>query len=150
MQLFKLKEKEIELRKYPVPYKCALTISSDIDECDVFTFLKLHSFINTTQDTKCGPGLGLDIGDSFWFYSDNPNEMSYFEGNTEKRSRVGEIIEEFIRAGYIDCLHSYGNFGGGEPERNTWRKLVVNGINRFKKESLIVDTGLIMATINQI
>ena len=60
-----------------------------------------------------GQGLGLEIGDSFWMFSVNPDtddSFSYFEGTTSDPSSHAGMIAEGIRSGYIDCLHSWGNF----------------------------------------
>ena len=61
-------EKQVELRKFPYPYKAAFTICSDIDNTEtVEEFIKIHNIINRTDTDSC---LGLDIGDSFWFYNE--------------------------------------------------------------------------------
>ena len=51
-----------------------------------------------------GEGVGLEIGNSFYFY-DKEGKVSYF-CHDEYAKRV---IIDLIRAGYIDCLHSYGD-----------------------------------------
>ena len=51
-----------------------------------------------------GEGVGLEIGNSVYFY-DGKREVSYFTQGEETRS----LLVDLIQAGYIDCLHSYGD-----------------------------------------
>ena len=51
----------VKLRKFPYPYKAALTICSDLDY--TFTmerFLEMHRHFES---------LGLEMGDTFWMYT---------------------------------------------------------------------------------
>lgn len=103
------KKKGIALRKFPYPYKAALTLCSDIDGTSFDKFLEIHKFLNTDENCELGTGLDLEVGDSFWFYSDdNTHEhaFSYFQ-TQEHAYKVRKLID----AGYLDVLHSYGNFG---------------------------------------
>ena len=60
----------ISLRKFPFPYRCALAISSDIDNASSLkNFVQFMEFLNTKRQTKYGPGLDLEIGNSFWFFN---------------------------------------------------------------------------------
>ena len=103
----------ISLRRWPYPYQAAFTICSDIDGCNWTDFLNIHEYLNTHNETTLGPGLGLEIGDSFWFY-DQPNTpdtaFSIFEHDNKTSSRFAEPIRELIKQGWLDVLHSYGNF----------------------------------------
>jgi len=97
----------------PPPYRGALALSNDTDDLleprSWYAFLR---FLNTREDSPWGEGLGLEVGDSFWFYSDHAQEQpaAYFEGIGEERSRFAPYIGVLGRAGYLDTLHSYGNF----------------------------------------
>ena len=94
----------VALRAFPYPYRAALTICSDIDDTrDVGEFLEIQRFLNTKQTTSMGEGVGLEIGNSFYFYP-NRNEFSYF-GPEESARRC---LVDLMHAGYVDCLHSYG------------------------------------------
>lgn len=98
-------EDKVLLRRFPFPYKAALAICSDIDETKTTAeFLEIQRFLNTKHVTRMGEGIGLEIGNSFYFY-DKANQFSYF-CHDEHAKRV---ITDLIRAGYIDCLHSYGD-----------------------------------------
>lgn len=104
---------KITLRKFPYPYQAALTICSDIDGTTLDDFIEIHKFMNTTETTDLGEGLGLAIGDSFWMY-DKPglanSAFAYFADLGGKQSAAAPIIRDFIRAGILDVMHSYGNF----------------------------------------
>ena len=103
----------IKLRKFPYPFKAALTICSDIDGTSFNNFIQIHKFLNTKLNTSMGTGLDLPIGDSFWMY-DRPDiadcAFSYFEDLKGHSSDEAPLIRDFIRAGIIDVLHGYGNF----------------------------------------
>ena len=104
---------QVTLRKYPYPYRSALTICSDIDLTTPEEFLEIHRFLNTKQHTPMGVGVGLEIGDSFWMYSAAPKpwrSLSVFNGLEPVEGPWAAMILDFIRAGYLDCLHTYGDF----------------------------------------
>ncbi|MBI4787670.1 MAG: glycosyltransferase family 4 protein [Chloroflexi bacterium] len=98
-------ENQITLRRFPYPYQAALAICSDIDDTqDTNEFLEIQRFLNTKQTTSMGEGVGLEIGNSFYFYDDQ-NHFSCFGGDERARG----AIRDFISAGYVDCLHSFGD-----------------------------------------
>ncbi len=103
----------IKLRKFPHPYQAAIAICSDIDGTSFENFVHIHKFLNTREDTPLGPGLGMPVGDSFWMY-DRPGisnaAFSYFEDLNGKPSSHAALIRDFIQAGILDVMHSYGNF----------------------------------------
>ncbi len=95
----------VSLRKFPFPFKAAMTICSDIDETrSSDEFLEIQRFLNTRSMTSMGNGIGLEIGNSFFFYN-HKNEFSYFDQD----DRAKQITQAMIQSGYIDCLHSYGD-----------------------------------------
>jgi hypothetical protein len=95
-------EKPIEL---PPPYLAALAICSDLDETpDAATYFELMRFLNTTEETSMGEGVGLEIGNSIYFDM-APGQFSYWNATEESR----EKIRLLIRSGHIDVLHSYGD-----------------------------------------
>ena len=87
---------EVELRRFPYPYRAALTICSDIDETDT---LEQHEavqyFIRKT--------IGIPFSNSFFPYHDE-GKLSLLSGRPSDRS----AILEQIRGGTIDVIHSYG------------------------------------------
>lgn len=110
-------ETKISLRRFPYPYKAAMAICNDIDGTKTTEeFLEIQRFLNTKSVTTMGEGIGLEIGNSFYFY-DAANEFSYFCHD----ERAKRVIIDLIRAGYIDCLHSYGN---GATSRNQVQRAI--------------------------
>ena len=101
---------KVRLRTVPYPYRAALAIANDRHGLhDMARFRELHRFLNTDDDTPFGPGLGLEIADSFWFY-DSIGRFSYFKGFSAAPSDQAPLIREFLQAGYIDSLHTWGDF----------------------------------------
>jgi len=82
-----------------------MAICSDIDGTTTLErFLAIQEFLNTTRNTSVGPGIGLEIGNSFFPYTPD-DSFAYFSSRPADR----EVIETLIKTGYIDCLHSYGD-----------------------------------------
>ena len=110
----------VKIRKFPYPYKCALSISSDIDNASSLeSFVQFMDFLNSDKKTKYGFGLGLEVGNSFWFFNgSNSKQLSYFEGITEKETAFAPIIRSYLESKHIDTLHSWGNFDQGGFKRN--------------------------------
>jgi hypothetical protein len=96
---------KVSLLTIPAPYKAMLAVCSDLDETpDRDTYVGISKYLNTTNSTVVGQGLGLEIGNSIYF--DMPkDQFSYW--NTDDHGR--SMIRKLICAGYIDCLHSYGD-----------------------------------------
>ena len=95
----------VALRKFPYPFKAAMAINSDIDNTEtVEEFIEIQKFLNTRKMTSMGEGIGLEIGNSFFFYEPPTGAISYFFGGPE----VAKAIVPLIRAGYIDTIHSFG------------------------------------------
>jgi hypothetical protein len=61
-------------------------------------------FLNTTEETAMGPGVGLEIGNTLYFDM-APGQLSYWNASEADR----EKFRALIRSGHIDCLHSYGD-----------------------------------------
>ena len=108
----------VTLRPFPFPYQGMLAICSDIDQTTPAKFAALHRFLNTREETPLGQGLGLDVADSLWFYSlpgvardPADQQMSFFAGlDWRQLSPFAGQILDYIRGGWIDTLHTYGNF----------------------------------------
>lgn len=102
------------IRLFPHPYRAALAICNDLDGITSFQELKaIHDVLNGRKDTRCGPGLGLEIGDSFHFYSVHPEQddtLSYFEGTSGKPSADASALRDGMAAGLLDTLHTWGNY----------------------------------------
>lgn len=128
----------VPLRKFPYPYDAMLAISSDIDNTTVEKFETYHQFLNTLEQTSHGPGLGLDIGDSAWLYVVNDSllnldqeghkaeySMAYFQGLDVNVRKDAEKISHYFKAGWIDSLHSFGDFSRNDGSVKFTRDLAV-------------------------
>ncbi|MDP4083670.1 MAG: hypothetical protein Q8934_03545 [Bacillota bacterium] len=152
----KLLNHNVELRKFPFPYKSMLALCSDIDGTTLTEFLDYHRFLNSNAKTEYGTGLGLDVGDTFWMYVGDDDkgdfdfknakvkdEMSYWVGlNTNQLHNNKEIIK-FIRNGWIDCIHTYGDFTMQEKNIVTFnKKYAALAINELKKQNIYIKVWL--------
>ncbi len=98
-------ESQVELRRFPYPYRAMLAICSDLDETpDWRTYWEIMRFLNTTETTSMGPGVGLEVGNSIYFNMP-PGQFAYW--NTDDAGRA--MVRALIHSGHIDCLHSYGD-----------------------------------------
>ena len=96
---------KVQIRRIPYPYRAMLAICSDLDETpNRQVYWEIMRFLNTTETTSMGPGVGLEVGNSIYFDMP-PGQFSYW--NTDDAGR--EMIRTLIRSGHIDCLHSFGN-----------------------------------------
>ena len=66
----------VRLLRFPPPYRAAVTISNDLDDLlEPRGWWEFLRFLNTGEPTRFGEGLDLEIGDSFWFWSDHYDEQ---------------------------------------------------------------------------
>jgi len=123
-------KKKVALRKFPYPYKAAMTICSDIDKTATKEeFLEIQKFLNTKEITTMGKGIGLEIGNSFMMYAPPTSTFSYFSGKPDD----AQTIIRFIKAGRIDVMHSYGEKLGFS------RKDAVKALEELKRNHCKVD-----------
>ena len=126
----KFRKEPVILRKFPFPYRAALSICSDCDDIKSRRdFLTFEKFFNTDEKTNIGKGLSLEVANSMFIYSDN-NHFSYFSGNQQDIL----VIEKLIRSGHIDSLHSYGerkNFPEKEDDITNNRQTVITILIKF-------------------
>jgi hypothetical protein len=147
----------VELRKFPYPYKAAFTIASDVDDTDSRDELvHIHKKISSEKN-----GFDLDIGDSFWMYNEQREDMkdslydihsfykkfsgptpflgiSIFDGLSFTESKDAGVIKNLIRKGFIDALHSYGHFSA-----NTFkREYAAEAIKYLKQNNLKFDVWI--------
>jgi len=98
-------DEAVALRRLPYPYRAMLSICSDLDDTtDRRRYLEIVRFLNTTEMTPMGPGVGLEVGNSIYFDMP-PGMFSYW--NTDDAGRA--MIRTLIKSGHVDCLHSYGD-----------------------------------------
>lgn len=93
------------VRRLPYPYRAMLAVASDLDLTpDRHAYLETMRFLNTTADTACGPGVGLEVGNSIYFDMP-PDQFAYWTTDDQGR----DMVRRLIRSGHVDCLHSYGD-----------------------------------------
>jgi len=96
---------EIQLRRYPYPYRAMLSVCSDLDGTpDRRAYERIARFCNTSEPTAMGDGVGLEIGNSIYFDMP-PDQFAYW--TTDDAGRA--MVRAMIHSGHIDCLHSYGD-----------------------------------------
>ena len=98
------------LRPFPYPFRAALSLCNDADLLTPQKFRRLHRFLSTDDETEWGPGLGMDVGGSFFMFRspNSPNEFTVFDHLTSTITDDGEFILEYARRGLLDVLHTYG------------------------------------------
>lgn len=128
----------IKLRKFPFPYKCGLSICSDLDGCeDISKYIEIQKFLCTNSATKIGEGIDLEVGNSFWFFRNSAKSgISYFQNLSKKETYYTPILRELIEAGIIDVIHTYGDFNNGGFER----KYAEIALDEIKKKNLVINT----------
>lgn len=124
----------IGLRKFPYPYSAMLALCSDIDDATLDDFKTYHQFLNTKEKTAHGQGLGLDVGDSMWLYMadrypktsqgghSSDKVMTYYKGTSNTSKNDGDEIVHFIRSGWIDSIHTFGDFSDENESRTSFKR----------------------------
>jgi len=129
----------VEIRPFPYPYKAGFAFCNDLDGLTSFDQMKaMHDVLNGTGDTPCGPGLGMEVGDSFHFYSVHPQQddsFSYFDTLGGKPSSAAAPIREGITSGLLDTMHTWGNYS---QRGGFFRKQAEKAFEEFEKRSLKV------------
>ena len=96
----------VSLRKYPYPYRAMLAICSDLDETpNKDIYFETARYLNTTEETSLGKGVGLEVGNTIYFDMPDHN-FSYTNTDDDGRQKIHQLID----SGHIDCLHSFGDF----------------------------------------
>ena len=96
----------VSLRKYPYPYRAMLAICSDLDETpNKEIYFETARYLNTTEETSLGKGVGLEVGNTIYFDMPDHN-FSYTNTDDDGREKIHKLID----TGHIDCLHSFGDF----------------------------------------
>jgi len=100
------------VRPLPYPFLGAVALSNDIEFTSFALFEALMAFMNSRGPTPLGPGLGLEVASSLFFYSAHPYTFSYFHGPAADAPPGPHAarIAEYLRAGWIDTNHAYGDF----------------------------------------
>lgn len=124
----------ITVRKFPYPYSSMLALCSDIDDATLDDFKTYHQFLNTKEKTAHGQGIGLDVGDSMWLYMadsypktsqgghGSDKVMTYYKGTSNTLKNDGDEIVHFIRSGWIDSIHTFGDFSDENESRTSFTR----------------------------
>jgi hypothetical protein len=82
-----------------------LAVCSDLDETpDRGVYWETLRFLNTTETTPMGEGVGLEVGNSLYFDM-AADQFAYWTTDDAGRS----MLRTLIRSGHVDCFHSYGD-----------------------------------------
>lgn len=128
----------ISLRKFPYPFKAAFSICCDCDDiASLDTFLVVMDYFNCNTITELGKGLGLEVGNSFWFFNESTsNQLSYFKSFSKVETSFAPICRELCKSGHLDIMHTFGNF-----DNNSFsRKFAEIAINELIKHDLKIQT----------
>jgi len=125
---------DVQLRQLPYPYRAMLAICSDLDETPGRSvYWEIMRFLNTTEETAMGSGVGLEVGNSIYFDMP-PGQFAYW--NTDEAGR--EMVRTLIHSGHIDCLHSYGDLA---TTRNHAERALEELISHDCKLEVWIDHG---------
>jgi hypothetical protein len=123
---------------FPYPYTAAVAICNDLDGCTGPEHVtQLHTFLNTTAMTPYGNGLGLEIGDSFWVHTPGGG-FSYCREWSTTRSEHAGFIKDCVQKGWMDVLHSFGDFSRNAPPPS--RDLCLRALDLLSRDQIKVDT----------
>jgi hypothetical protein len=129
----------VGLRPFPYPYRAGLSLCNDADSLTVEAYKRLRAFLQTDAETEWGPGLGLDVGGSWFMYRspDSPNRFTVFDRLTPTVTDDGAFILDCIRAGDLDVLHTYGCFTN--PAHFT-RSMAQAALETLRNHGITVET----------
>ena len=115
----------VSVRPYPFPFRAAFALNNDVDAMSRAAFEDWHGFVCGEAVTPYGEGLGLEVADSFWVWGGPTNILALHrcwpDVPDPPLSPDAERIVELGRAGWLDTLHSLGNWR--PPEDGDRRRL---------------------------
>ena len=87
-------------------------------------------YLNSTSQTYFGHGLGLEVGNSFWFFNGTQtSQVSYFSRLTQRETSFAGRCRELWESGHIDTLHTFGNFDDGVFHRK-YAEIAINELQK--------------------
>lgn len=118
----------VVLRKYPYPYQAMMAICSDLDETpNKDIYFETARYLNTTEQTKLGTGVGLEVGNTIYF--DMPKtQFSYTNTDADGRDKIHQLIN----SGHIDCLHSFGDYVNDRESMLRYWQLLQQGTRQIE------------------
>ena len=119
---------DVSLRKYPYPYQSMLAICSDLDETpNKDIYFEIARYLNTTEETFLGKGVGLEVGNTIYFDMPEHN-FSYTNTDDDGRHKIHQLID----SGHIDCLHSFGDFVDHRALIEKYWKIIQSGKRKIE------------------
>lgn len=103
----------VSVRPYPFPYRAAFALNNDVDAMSREAFEDWHGFVCGSGQTIHGPGLGLEVADSFWIWGGPTNILAVHQHYPDEPARDSPDLPRIVelgRAGWLDTLHSLGNW----------------------------------------
>lgn len=102
-------------RRFPYPYKALLAIAADVDSTSPWKFLRIHRFLNTLTPAipHYGDGVGLDIGNSFFFKNISNYALSVYD--TAYRYHSEDVWADEFRSKIArtkDCANARDSVSG--------------------------------------
>ncbi|MFS2013641.1 hypothetical protein ACCD06_27870 [Azospirillum sp. CT11-132] len=112
---FSVEPANARLRRLPYPYQGALSVATDAEGFSPSFFHALMAWLNGRSRTPFGTGLGLEITGSLFFYDRTGASMAYFDSATPggRPGPQAALLEDYLRTGWIDTNHAFGDFQGG-------------------------------------
>lgn len=112
MYYFQATPSDSRCRPLPYPFQGALALSSDAEFFSFDFFEALMQFMNTTDQTPLGTGVGLQVTSSIFFFSVPDYNFSYFK-DISPSAPPGPCchrLNEYLQSGWIDTNHAFGDF----------------------------------------
>lgn len=124
------------LRRYPFPFRAAVTISNDTDRMRIDAFDDLHDYVNGVDDTPYGPGLGLEMSDSFWLWSERRCLALFHATPFDQKvdfSPDADRIVALAQSGILDMLHGFGEW---QSNRALTRDDISRGLELLQRHGI--------------
>lgn len=121
------------VRPLPWPFRGALSISNDAEYLQREFLDALMKYLNTTRATPWGRGLGLRVTTSGFFFSAPDYNLTYFAGTAAegRPTADAERMGLYMRAGWMDTIHAYGDFDGAGGCTRAHAETVLREIERI-------------------
>lgn len=120
----------VRIRLFPYPYRAALAVCSDIDDTTPELFTAVHRLLNSQEESEFGPGLGLEIADSLYVWSNKPNVLGLLDYNDEPTHQA-EALAGLCQRGWIDSLHAIGDYNSSPGFKRSRARTAYKALEEF-------------------
>ncbi|WP_210447115.1 sulfotransferase family protein [Vibrio crassostreae] len=127
----------VKLRKFPYPFKAMLAISNDIDSTTPETFEYIHRVIKSPENK-----IELNFSDSIWVFAANSSkgkQLSFYDLSTDELTPYWRKLRYYVSKGWLDTLHTYGNFSRSEQNVNFNREYAKKSVDFLAKHKISFD-----------